>query len=94
MMSFDDSMLEVFAKMPKPSRHTKILGTSVIYNNVDEIWKFVLSNMEIKDENFGFQEGSDRCLIVTQNGRNNPKEPLPESDAPQRRNRKATGNGR
>ena len=54
MMQFDDSVLEVFAKMPKPQRHTKIQGTSVIYNNVDEIWKFVLSNMDIKDENFGF----------------------------------------
>ena len=90
-------MLEAFAKMPKPQRHTKIQGTSIIYNNVDEIWKFVLSNMDIKDENFGFQEGSDRCLIVTQNGKNNPKEPLPESDAPKTKKNKrsfAKGSGR
>ena len=91
MLQFDDSVLDVFAKMPKPSRHTKIQGTSVIYNNVDEIWKFVLSNMDIKDENFGFQEGSDRCLIVTQNGKNNFKEPPPESDAPKNKKNKKFG---
>jgi hypothetical protein len=64
-MQFDDSVLESFAKMPKPQRHTKIQGHSKVYNNVDDIWRFKLSNMDIKDENFGFQEGSERCLIIS-----------------------------
>ena len=44
--------------------------------------------MDIKDENFGFQEGSERCLIVSQNGKNNTKEPPPESDLPNKKGKK------
>lgn len=44
--------------------------------------------MDIKDENFGFQEGSERCLIISQNGKNNTKEPPPETEAPKKKGKK------
>jgi hypothetical protein len=40
--------------MPRSQRPTKMSGESQIYNNVDEIWKFELQAMEIKDENLAF----------------------------------------
>ena len=57
----------------KPS---KISGTSISYNHVDDIWKFHLKNLEIKDDHF--KQDSDSCLLVSLDGNKNPIEPVPE----------------
>jgi hypothetical protein len=61
--------------MPR-TRPTKLTGQCPSYNNVDEVWKFNLTEMELKDDSF--RESSDLCLIVSMNARNNPIEAAPE----------------
>ncbi len=54
---------------------------------MDEVWKFNLTQMELKDDSF--RESSDLCLIVSMNARNNPIEAAPEEVA--RTSRKGRG---
>jgi hypothetical protein len=61
--------------MPR-SRPTKLTAQCPSYNNVDEVWKFDLTEMKLKDDSF--RESSDLCHIVSINARNNPIEAAPE----------------
>lgn len=69
---FDRQVFENFNKMQK-TKATKISGHCTTYNNVEEVWRFTLKNMEIKDEHF--KESSDYCLLFSMNAKNNPVEP-------------------
>ena len=67
-------MLEKFAEFPKNTRSTKLSGHSDDYKNVEDIWRFKLDKLEIRDE-YAFRETSDGCVIVSQTAANNTKEP-------------------
>ncbi len=54
------------------TKPTKISGHCTTYNNVEEVWRFTLKNMEIKAEHF--KESSDYCLLFSMNAKNNPVE--------------------
>ena len=73
--------------MPR-SRPAKISGQCNVYNNVDEVWKFTLKGVEIKDDSF--KVDSNHCRIVSMNAKNNPIEPAPEEVV--RNNRRGRGN--
>ncbi len=45
------------------------------YNNVEDIWKFKLEKLEIRDD--FFRESSNLCLLVARNATNNPVEDPP-----------------
>lgn len=75
--TFDRQVFEQFKGMPR-TRPAKLSGTSSIYNNVDEIWKFTLKNMEVKDD--ALREQSDLCLVVSMSARNNPIDPHIEEE--------------
>ena len=64
MQSFDLAVLEKFAEFPKNTRATKISGHSDDYKNVEDIWRFKLDKLEIRDE-YSFRETSDGCVIVS-----------------------------
>ena len=57
------------------TKPTKISGHCTTYNNVEEVWRFTLRQMEIKDENF--KENSDYCLLFSMSAKNNPVEQAP-----------------
>ena len=57
-------MLEKFAEFPKNTRATKLSGHSDDYKNVEDIWRFKLDKLEIRDE-YSFRELSDGCVIVS-----------------------------
>ena len=48
LSQFDHTMLEKFAELP--ASRTKFSGTSVDYKNVEDIWRFQLRKVEIKDD--------------------------------------------
>ena len=68
LATFDQKVFEQFSEMQK-IKPTTISGECINYNNVDEIWKFELKNMEIRDDSF--RESSDRCNVVSMNAENN-----------------------
>ncbi len=76
LQSFDLAVLEKFAEMPK-NRTTKISGHSVDYKNVEDIWRFKLDKLEIKDDYF--RESSDSCVLLSRTAATSTIEP----EAPQ-----------
>ena len=73
LQSFDLAVLEKFSEL-KSTRPTKLSGHSDDYKNVEDIWRFKLDKLEIRDD-YTFRENSDGCVIVSQTSSNNPKEP-------------------
>ena len=60
--------------MGRQNKPAKITGLCTNYNNVDEIWRFTLEKMEIKDDQQNFKESSEFCLLFSMNAKNNPVE--------------------
>ena len=77
MQCFDQQIFENFNTMKPHSKPAKITGHCSKYNNVEEIWRFTLEKMEIKDDQQNFKESSDLCLLFSMNAKNNPVEQLP-----------------
>ena len=48
--AFDLQMYQKFSEIPLPQRPAKITGESISYNNYEDIWKFKMKNVEIRDE--------------------------------------------
>lgn len=91
MSSFDVQVFEQFAQMPK-TRPCKLTGSCPSYNNVDEVWKFNLKEMELKDD--CFKDASDLCLVVSMNAKNNPIEAAPEEQTRNSRRGRGGRSGR
>ena len=70
---FDYTMLEKFSELP--NTRTKLSGRSVDYKNVEDIWRFKLDKLEVKDEYF--RETSDACLLLSRSATQNPIEVEP-----------------
>ena len=51
LKTFDVSVLETFKDL-QVSRNTKFSGKSLSYNNVEDIWRFKVNSLEIKDDFF------------------------------------------
>ena len=66
--------------MNKQTKPAKITGHCSKYNNVEEIWRFTLERMEIKDDQQNFKESSDLCLLFSMNAKNNPVEAPPQEN--------------
>ena len=71
LKTYDLSILETFKDL-QGNRNTKISGKSISYNNVEDIWRFKLDSLEIKDD--FFKESSNLCNLVARSADNNPVE--------------------
>ena len=71
---FDREMFVNFKNLPKV-RPAKISGFCH-YQNVEDIWKFEIKDLEIKDEHF--KKDSDLCKLVAVSAKNNPIEEAPK----------------
>ena len=87
MHQFDYAILEKFSEMPK-TRTTKLSGHSVDYKNVEDIWRFKLDKLEIKDD--FFREQSDACVLLARTTAANPIEP----DVPPQEGKRGQNNRR
>ncbi len=65
LKSFDLAVFEKFADLPVQQKPTKISAKSQSYNNVEDIWKFKLENVEIRDDLF--RECSTLCRLAAIN---------------------------
>ena len=72
MHYFDYAVLEKFSELPK-NRTTKLSGHSVDYKNVEDIWRFKLDKLEIRDD--FFRELSDSCVLLSRTAAANTIEP-------------------
>lgn len=55
---------------------------------MDDIWKFTLEEMEVRDDTF--KEQSDRCNVVSMNAENNPID-MPQKKPEKKDKRKRSG---
>ena len=85
MHQFDIAVLEKFADLPK-NRTTKLSGHSVDYKNVEDIWRFKLDKLEIKDD--FFREQVDSCVLLSRTAATNTVEP----EVPQQEGRRGQNN--
>ena len=88
---FDSTVLEKFAEIPV-QRTTKLSGASVDYKNVEDIWRFKVNSLEIKDD--FFKESSNLCNLVARNAENNPIEKMPLRDEGRKRSNRGGSNRR
>ena len=91
LKTFDVSILETFKDL-QTSRNTKISGKSLSYNNVEDIWRFKVNSLEIKDD--FFKESSNLCNLVARNAENNPIEKTALRDEGRKRSNRGGSNRR
>ena len=72
---FDRVIVEKFRDIPNEAK-AKIKGTSKCYNNVDDVWKFTIEDVEIKEEGTKpLNEHSKLMQVVAYSSSENPVEP-------------------
>ena len=78
-------MYEKFSDLQPPQRPTKISGHSQSYNNFEDIWRFKMDIVEIRDESI--RSASNLCRMVARSAATNPIEEPPKEEAKKRQPR-------